>query len=110
FVLRRNEVRTVDGEQRLTFTNKIACSVGIDFANPSSEARLHIGLPPLINLHIAVETKLCVDRLRFNLPQHNADALHSLRRELEGSKRRLLHIAGRRIASRSSLGARGIGR
>src|SRR5216683_3684491 len=106
----RDQVRTIDREQGLTFANEIARGVGIDLANPSREARLHIGLPPLINLHIAVETKLCVDRLGFNLPQHNADALHSLRRELEGGKRRLLYIAGLRIASRSSLGARGVGR
>ena len=39
-----------------------------------------------------------------------ADALHSLGRELEGGKRRLLHIAGLRIASRPLLGTRGVGR
>jgi ParB-like nuclease domain len=51
------------------------------------------GLPPLINLYIPVETKFSVHRLGFNLPQHNADALHPLGRELDRGNGRLLHIA-----------------
>ncbi len=100
-MLGRNEVRTIDREQGLTFANKISCGVGIDFANPSGESCLHIGLPPLIDLHIPVETKLGVDRLGFDLPKHNAYALHPLGRELDRGNRHLLHIVGLRITCRS---------
>jgi len=109
-VLGRNQVGTVDREQGLTFTDEIARSVGIDLANPSGESRLHIALPPLINLHVAVEAKLGVDRLGFHLPQHHSDALHPLGRELNRDERRLLRVAGLRAASRSWLGTRGVGR
>src|SRR6266481_3530337 len=100
-MLGRYQVRAVNGEQWLTLANKIAGSVGVDFANPSCEARLHIGLPALIDLDITVEAQVSIDRLRFHLAEHDADILHPLRRELNRRTRALLHVAGLRLACRS---------
>ena len=58
FLFGRHQIWTVDREQRLAFANEIASRIGIDFANPPREPRLHVRLTPLIDLHIAVKTQL----------------------------------------------------
>ena len=86
FLLGGHQIRTIDGEQRLSFTNELVTRVGVDLTNPAGETRLDIGHQALIDFNVSGGANIVGYILHLRLSQFHADALHTLRCKLHRSK------------------------
>src|SRR5262249_38756236 len=86
FALSGCEVRTVDGEERLTLAKILIRGVREDFLDVAGVPHLHSGKACFINYDIASEVDIVFNGSAFYLASLDADALLTFRRKLYGDE------------------------
>ena len=83
-LLGRYEVGAIHTEQRLARMNILVRRICEDLANVAGKANLHIGNRSLIHVHVSSRSYVVAYLLVLHGADRHADALHALRRELDG--------------------------
>ena len=73
--LGRHEVRTVDGEKRLSFAQELVRCIREDFLDVTGIPELHVGETCFIDRDIPGHSDFVVDDLAFDAAHSNANAL-----------------------------------